>query len=158
MTSTKTSRRYRCGVTHDCPFAVLYLAGLDFPKMTEKVTGNGPETKRTEIRGVVRSLEDDQVAAIKKAAAKKFVRTSNGKFARSRLFSTASKGFTRQEGDVCVLSYLYLEPTEASEFEEVRPKTLAEELAEAKAPKAADEVSAPKPTSTKPKSATKRTK
>ena len=135
MNLAQTATRYRCGVTSDCPFAVLYLAGLDFPKVTEKVTGSGPDTKRTEIRGVIRDLEAAQVAAVKKAAAGKFVRTTNGKSARSRLFSKTSRGFKFDPAtDVCVTRYLYLEATESTPYEEVRPATLEDELSAETAP------------------------
>jgi len=145
------SKRYRIGVTSDCPISTVYLAGQDFPKVTEKVTGSGPATKRTEVRGVVRDLTDDQVAAIVKAAKSKWIRISSGKAARARLFTRSSRGFTVEPSDVPLTHYLYLEPTESSDFDEPRPKTLADELAEvagkkAPAPAAASTPSKPKTT------------
>ena len=122
------STRYRLGVTPDCPIATIYLAGQDFPKVTEKVIGNGPSTRRTEIRGVVRDLTDDQVEQIKKAAASKFVRYSTGKAARAKLFTRTSRGYSVEASDVPVTQYLYLEPTHSSDFDAPRPKTLADEV------------------------------
>lgn len=149
------SQKYRLGVTPDCPLSTVYLAGQDFPKMTEKVSGSGPSTKRTELRGVVRELTDDQVSAIKKAAKAKFVRLSSGKAARARLFTRSSRGFKVEDSDIPVSHYLYMEPTQTSDFDEPRPKTLADEAAEAKAPAP---VEAKAPTKAPAKAPTKSTK
>ena len=150
------STRYRLGVTPDCPISTVYLAGQDFPKMTEKVTGSGPSTKRTELRGVVRDLTDAQVASIKKAAKSKFVRLSSGKAARAKLFTRTSRGYTVLDSDVPVSHYLYLEPTRSSDFDEPRPKTLADELAADKAPEAPAAVAAPAKAPAKSKTPAKR--
>lgn len=130
------STRYRLGVTPDCPISTVYLCGQDFPQMTERVTGSGPSTKRTEIRGVVRDLTDDQVSAIKKAARSKFVRLSSGKAARAKLFTRTSRGYSVQDSDIPISTYLYMEPTRSSDFDQPRPKTLADELADEQSPEA----------------------
>tara|TARA_R110002072_G_scaffold35076_2_gene104162 strand:- start:16463 stop:16954 length:492 start_codon:yes stop_codon:yes gene_type:complete len=122
-----TATLYRCGLTKDCPADVVYLAGLDFPKLTQSVSGSGLDTRRSDIRGVVRELEPEQIKAIKAAAKHKFFRWSGGKNPRAKLHSMKAPGYKALEGDTPVASYVYLEPTSASDYEEPKVPTLADE-------------------------------
>ena len=122
-----TATLYRCGLTNDCPADVIYLAGLDFPKKTQSVAGSGLDTRRSDIRGVVRELEPEQIKAIKAAAKHKFFRWSGGKNPRAKLSSTKAPGYKPLEGDAPVAGYVYLESTTASDYEEPKVATLADE-------------------------------
>jgi len=56
---------YWIGALPSSPSEALYVAGVDFPKMTEKVTGFGKDTQRIPGIGHVRELTADQVARIR---------------------------------------------------------------------------------------------
>ena len=55
---------YWIGALPTVPNDVVYLGGIGFPKMTERVTGSGQETKRFPMIGSVVHMDDDQVRRI----------------------------------------------------------------------------------------------
>lgn len=132
---------FKCGVTPDCPFEVVHLAGLEFPKVTEKVTGHGAETKRDAIRGVVHELTPEKVEAVRAAARNKVIRTTKGKRPRSLLLDARGSGkviggvptrpYRPLPGDQRVEEFVYLEPVAVSDYEPAPIKTLASQRDEA---------------------------
>lgn len=130
---------YRRGLRRSAPFHVVHLAGFDFPKVTEKVTGSGPDTKRTEIRGVTAELDDEQLKAIAAAAERKVIRMTQGKSPRPLLLSKDGRGFVPMERDEPLMDYVYVEPVEHDPQQAPDPEgiNLGELLAPAKAKAAA---------------------
>ena len=101
----------RVGLNPDCPISCVHLAGIEFPMVTQRVEGYGTDTKRTEIRGVVLDLDDEQVAAAKAALARKWVRSTTGRAARSYLVDSKTPGWRPfPDKDVPLSRYVYMVP------------------------------------------------
>lgn len=141
-------RLFRLGLRGDCPFQVIHLAGVEFPKVTEKVSGFGPETKRSEVRGVTLELTKEKLEAIKKAATFKVIRSTHGKKARSFMLDTRGTGkvidgqptrpYVAQPGDQSVEEFIYISAVEHSAYEEPSIPTLGETKRVEAAEKAAE--------------------
>lgn len=137
-------RLYRVGTTPDSPFEVYHLAGIAFPKATERVeldrfTG---ETKRSQVEGDVLLLTDGQVAACKAAAAAKRVRImtnpASGEVTQASVFVAGSRRYKPDPKDRSVADFVYMLEVEESPYStQVRRAPLSEEGA--KAPAAAAE-------------------
>lgn len=117
---------FHCGVNSDCPFAVVHLAGLEFPKVTQRITGYGEEQQNSELVGVVHELDEARLKAIDKSLSKKVVRTTNGKRARSFLLTKDNKHFRPQEGDVSLGEYIYCRPVEHDPQKDRKFETVAQ--------------------------------
>jgi hypothetical protein len=70
LQSASVSQRYRywCGALKTCPREVAYVGGIDFPKITEKVTPNPADPSRTmriPRAGTIQLLSLEQVERIR---------------------------------------------------------------------------------------------
>lgn len=145
-------RLYRVGTTQDSPFEVYHLAGVAFPKQTERVeldkfTG---ETKRSVIEGDVLRLTDGQVAACKAAAASKRVRImvnpGSGEVTQASIFVAGSRRYQPDPKDRSVADFVYMQEVEESPHAtQVRRPSLTDEAEAAKAPKAEAKVESHEP-------------
>lgn len=133
MAKPKPTAMYRVGLNPDAPYDVVHLAGFEFPKRSERVEGYGASTKRSVVQGTILVLTDEDVAAIKKAAAEKVFRfgrevekrrgAKTTKHRRAFIVSKAGAGFVNgkatkpyveQEDDVPVGRFVFMEKTEYS--------------------------------------------
>ena len=126
---------YRYGVNPDCPVHAITLAGLCFPRTTEKVEGYGADTQRSKVEGMVSKLDEGKFAEVIEAAAHKFVRGTKGKKARHWVVDDRTRGFSPHPDDQPVAQYLYFEEIAEREnpFEEKLRPTIAEEFKKTKA-------------------------
>lgn len=125
---------FRCGLRADCPFDVLHLAGREFVKRSERVSGFGTDTRRDAVPGTTHDLSEAQVKAIAEAAKRKVIRsqiTAKGGV-RGTLLDSSDRHYRKVEGDRPVSEWAYMEPVEASPFAEHTPPTLAQSAAPAK--------------------------
>lgn len=159
--STK-SRLYHVGLNPDAPAEVLHLAGVEFPKRSERVEGFGAETKRSVVQGAYLELTEEKVAAIKKAATEKVFRFGNevtkqrkGKEVKHRraflipksgsgfVNGVPSKPYRKQDGDQDVGRFIFLRPVEHSAIkDETFDPLLMDEAPEARPEKPAKKGSA----------------
>lgn len=116
------------GLNRSCPLACVHLAGIEFPKFTQRVEGHGMETKRSDLPGVTLDLSEEQIAKVKAALGRKFVRSTQGKRARSYLVDTATPGFRPfPDNDVPLAAYAYIKPVEADPFNAPEEPSLLEQ-------------------------------
>lgn len=111
---------YQVGLKRDCPFSVVHLAGHEFPIRTQKISGYGPDQRVTDLDGVVLELSPAEVAAIKKAAARKVILGGIGKKGRAILLDSADRRYRKRyrvpdgepyaAGHRPVASWVYLRP------------------------------------------------
>lgn len=130
-----SKKLYHVGLNPDAPMECLHLAGVEFPKRSERVEGFGAQTKRTDVQGTYLELSDAKVEAIKKASAMKFFRMKfdgdahpgrNGKKNLSRYVlmtkegsgflpgGQATKPYVPQAGDIDAGRFIYLKPAETN--------------------------------------------
>jgi len=162
---------YRIGVNADCPVHGVCLAGQNFTRMSEKVSGYGAETVREPIRGSIVIMRKGQLEKCIEAAKHKLIRHTDGKRARARIVDTRNKRFRSVAGDLPVSAYVYAEKiTPANNpHAEVKRPTFADmdtpekapEKAPAKAEKPAREESpsdffAPKPKRGRPRGSSRK--
>lgn len=112
---------YRRGVRAACPIDTVYLAGFDFPRVTEAVSGSGSQTRRSEIQGTVGDLSDGDLKRIAEAAARKAVRPKGEGQSLAKVFDLGAINYQPREGDMPMASLVYLEPVESSPHEERDP-------------------------------------
>ena len=127
---------HRIGLNSDCPVDQVSLGGLSFCKKTQKVTGYGHETERTNVRGTELMVTEDQLRAALKAAHTRVIRTAGGKGKeRSRVYDTTARRFRSRDGDVALVDYVYAEPLSAAQsaFQDVQRPSLRETLTTAPA-------------------------
>lgn len=90
---------FHIGLNLDAPFDVIHLAGIEVPKWTEKVEGQGVETKRHRVQGAYLDLDATQAEKVRAAAKRKVFRFAgkpNKKgFRRAILVDKAGTGFGR---------------------------------------------------------------
>jgi hypothetical protein len=82
-----TRLRYWCGALKSAPREVVYIAGVDFPKLTEKVSKNPADPSRTQRipqAGMIHELTVAQVEAIQSRLPHMVARFHLGKDGESR--------------------------------------------------------------------------
>ena len=122
---------HRIGLNSDCPVDQVRLGGLSFVKKSQKVTGYGHETERTNVRGTELKVTEDQLRLALKAAHTRVIRTAGGKGKeRCRIYDTTSRRFLPRPGDVALVDYVYAEPLSAAQsvFQDVQRPSLKETL------------------------------
>lgn len=118
---------YRCGLRSDCPYAdVVHLAGKEFPKFSEKLHGDGFDGGSERIKGAVHDLSDEDVAAIKQAAARKVFQPTVGKAARAQLRVKGARGYVKKANESALTEWVYLERLSANPWHEDEPASLAD--------------------------------
>lgn len=109
---------FQCGLTPAAdgtpsPFSVVHLAGLEFPKITQKITGYGPEQVNSDIQGVVHELTEEKHKAVLESLKKKIVRQSSGKKAKASLFVTDGRQFRpNPDTDRPLADFIYIRPAD----------------------------------------------
>lgn len=127
-------KMYRYGVNHDCPVHGVTIAGLCFPRKTEKVEGYGADTKRSEVEGMISILEESKFNEVIDAAQYKFVRGTKGKRARHWIVDSRTRGFRSQPDDKPIADFIYMH--EIVERENPFAKKMHKTISAASAPKA----------------------
>lgn len=119
--------QYRIGLKPECPVHIITLGGFSFSKVTERVSGYGGDTKRTEIIGAIVTLTKAQIEGIFAGAKNRVVRSTRGKKSRSRVYAKDSRGFRPSEFDREVIELIYIKPLgEFNPHEEFDAPSLAD--------------------------------
>lgn len=120
---------HRIGLNSDCPVDQVSLGGLSFVKKSQKVTGYGHETERTNVTGTEIMVTEDQLKGAFKAATTRVIRTAGGKGKeRSRIYDTTSRRFRARAEDMPLIGYVYADPILESDsiFRDTQKPSLAE--------------------------------
>ncbi len=119
---------YRIGLNSDCPVDQISAGGQTFVKKSEKVSGYGGDTKRTDVVGAIVRVPPGQLDKIMESARHKVIRSTTGKRARHKVYDTRCRNYLRQAGDVPAMQFMYWEKVEGQEnpFEKVAKPTLSD--------------------------------
>jgi len=104
----ETEAKYLVGITDDAPFHVVYVSGMDFPRMEETVTvSDDGTTSRIPHQGKVISMSETQLETAKSAIARRYVRKRGSS---AIIHDLEEPRFRAREGDVPLGRYLYMIP------------------------------------------------
>ena len=104
----ETEAKYLVGITDDAPFHVVYVSGMDFPRMEETVTvSDDGTTSRIPHQGKVISMSDTQLETAKNAIARRYVRKRGSS---AIIHDLEEPRFKARQGDIPLGRYLYMIP------------------------------------------------
>jgi hypothetical protein len=102
----KNKSRYWIGTLPSCPFQNVSLAGMDFPRFVDPPRENTDgTTSRSEMKGKVVWLDEDQVNLIKKKSTQKVVRTVGQ---RAFLRNVEDVTYTPEPADRAMAYHVYM--------------------------------------------------
>lgn len=97
---------FHIGVIAECPLDTVYLAGIAFPKISERPErGADGQTHRARRVGKLEPLSPKQIEAIKEHAVNKVIRCEEG--GRAQLHDRRSRRYQPHPGDVPAAWYTF---------------------------------------------------
>lgn len=102
-------RAYHVGVLPTCPLEVVHLGAVAFPRYTERVSGSGTNTVRSQVLGAIAFLTDAQYEKVIAAVKVRFVRRI-GKRAEILVHGAPHGAPAQREyGDEPLARHIYME-------------------------------------------------
>lgn len=118
LPSIPKPKPYLLFVTDDCPFDVVHLGGVDFPKRTEILESdkNSGVTHRTTQRGIIKHLYPDDLEAIARFKETKFIRGR-------RIMSKLNKSYRPRHQDIAITKFVRMKELSEDDVFRMRPQT-----------------------------------
>lgn len=117
---------YFVGTRPDCPRQNIALAGVCFPRWSEKVEydPDSMDTERMKRQGAVVLLTDVQVAEVKEASERKVFEILP--YGRGILYNSTTRGFRPNKNQRPVSAFIFMQPIESPvEFRDRLPAPMA---------------------------------